>query len=48
MGLLRIFLRKDLAELVSDNVRLRVIGDYRRRARSGRDDRRRHCSDLGQ
>nr|WP_307104490.1 MULTISPECIES: isoprenyl transferase [unclassified Sphingomonas] len=30
MGLLRIFLRKDLAELVSDNVRLRVIGDYRR------------------
>ena len=30
MGLLRIFLRKDLAELVTDNVRLRVIGDYRR------------------
>ncbi len=30
MGLLRIFLRKDLAELVSDNVRLRVIGDYGR------------------
>lgn len=30
MGLLRVFLRKDLAELVSDNVRLRVIGDYRR------------------
>jgi len=30
MGLLRIFLRKDLAELVSDNVRLRVIGDYHR------------------
>jgi undecaprenyl diphosphate synthase len=30
MGLLRLFLRKDLAELVSDNVRLRVIGDYRR------------------
>ncbi|MES2753620.1 MAG: polyprenyl diphosphate synthase [Pseudomonadota bacterium] len=30
MGLLRLFIRSDLAELVADNVRLRVIGDYRR------------------
>ena len=30
MGLLRLFIRKDLAELVRDNVRLRIIGDFRR------------------
>ena len=30
MGLLRHFIRADLNELVRDNVRLRVIGDYRR------------------
>lgn len=30
MGLLRWFIRSDLAELVRENVRLRVIGDYRR------------------
>ena len=30
MGLLKFFLRNDLAELVRENVRLRVIGDYRR------------------
>ncbi|WP_375396378.1 isoprenyl transferase [uncultured Sphingomonas sp.] len=30
MGLLRHFIRSDLAELVRENVRLRVIGDYRR------------------
>lgn len=30
MGLLRIFIRSDLDELVRENVRLRVIGDYRR------------------
>lgn len=30
MGLLRLFIRSDLAELVEENVRLRVIGDYRR------------------
>lgn len=30
MGLLRLFIRNDLAELVRENVRLRVIGDYRR------------------
>lgn len=30
MGLLRIFIRSDLAELVEENVQLRVIGDYRR------------------
>ena len=30
MGLLRLFIRSDLAELVRENVRLRVIGDYRR------------------
>ena len=30
MGLLRHFIRTDLDELVSENVRLRVIGDYRR------------------
>ena len=29
-GLLRLFIRSDLAELVRDNVRLRVIGDYAR------------------
>jgi undecaprenyl diphosphate synthase len=30
MGLLRHFIRSDLAELVEENVRLKVIGDYRR------------------
>ena len=30
MGLLKLFIRQDLAELVRENVRLRVIGDYRR------------------
>ena len=30
MGLLRHFIRSDLDELVRENVRLRVIGDYRR------------------
>ena len=30
MGLLRLFIRSDLAELVAENVRLRIIGDYRR------------------
>ena len=30
MGLLKLFIRNDLAELVRENVRLRVIGDYRR------------------
>ncbi|MEH3037152.1 MAG: isoprenyl transferase [Sphingomonas adhaesiva] len=30
MGLLKFFIRHDLAELVRENVRLRVIGDYRR------------------
>ncbi|THD36854.1 MAG: isoprenyl transferase [Sphingomonas sp.] len=30
MGLLRHFIKSDLAELVSENVRLRVIGDYRK------------------
>ena len=30
MGLLRIFIRSDLDELVRENVRLKVIGDYRR------------------
>ena len=30
MWLLRLFIRSDLDELVRDNVRLRVIGDYRR------------------
>ena len=30
MGLLRLFIRSDLAELVRENVRLRIIGDYRR------------------
>lgn len=30
MGLLRIFIRSDLDELVRENVQLRVIGDYRR------------------
>jgi len=32
MGLLRLFIRADLAELIEENVRLRVIGDYRRLA----------------
>jgi len=30
MGLLRLFIRSDLAELVRENVRLRIIGDHRR------------------
>ena len=30
MGLLRVFIRSDLDELARENVRLRVIGDYRR------------------
>ena len=30
MGLLRLFIRSDLDELVRENVRLRIIGDYRR------------------
>ena len=30
MGLLRLFIRSDLAELVEENVRLRIIGDHRR------------------
>lgn len=30
MGLLRLFIKSDLAELVRENVRLKVIGDYRR------------------
>ncbi len=30
MGLLRLFIRSDLAELVRENVRLKVIGDFRR------------------
>lgn len=30
MGLMRIFIRSDLDELVAENVRLRVIGDYSR------------------
>ncbi|MFA6122808.1 MAG: isoprenyl transferase [Sphingomonas sp.] len=30
MGLLRLFISNDLDEMVRDNVRLRVIGDYRR------------------
>lgn len=30
MGLLRLFLRNDINELVRENVRLRVIGDYHR------------------
>src|SRR3546814_13509069 len=30
MALLRTFIRSDLDELVAENVRLRVIGDYRR------------------
>ena len=30
MGLLRLVIRSDLAELVRENVRLRVIGDFRR------------------
>ena len=29
-GLLRLFIRNDLKELVADNVRLRIIGDYAR------------------
>lgn len=30
MGLLRLFIRSDIDEMVRDNVRLRIIGDYRR------------------
>ena len=30
MGLLRIFIRSDLDEMARENVRLRIIGDYRR------------------
>lgn len=30
MGLLRLFIRTDIDEMVRDNVRLRIIGDYRR------------------
>ena len=30
MGLLKLFIRTDLDEMVRDNVRLRIIGDYRR------------------
>ena len=30
MGLLRLFIRTDLDEMVRDNVRLRIIGDFRR------------------
>jgi undecaprenyl diphosphate synthase len=30
MGLLRLFIRSDLDELIRDNVRLRIIGDYQR------------------
>ncbi|OWK34037.1 polyprenyl diphosphate synthase [Sphingomonas dokdonensis] len=30
MGLLRLFIRSDLAELVRENVRLKIIGDYGR------------------
>lgn len=30
MGLLRLFIRSDLAELQHENVRLRILGDYRR------------------
>ncbi|ONF97571.1 polyprenyl diphosphate synthase [Sphingomonas jeddahensis] len=30
MGLLRLFIRSDLAELVRENVRLKIIGDHRR------------------
>lgn len=30
MGLLKFFIRNDLAEMVRENVRLRVIGDFRR------------------
>ena len=30
MGLLRLFIRSDLHELLRENVRLRVLGDYRR------------------
>ena len=30
MGLLRVFIRSDLDELARENVRLRIIGDYRR------------------
>jgi undecaprenyl diphosphate synthase len=32
MGLLRLFIRSDLQEMVRENVRLRVLGDYRRLA----------------
>ena len=30
MGLLRLYIRSDIAELVADNVRLRILGDHRR------------------
>ena len=30
MGLLRLYIRSDIAELVGDNVRLRILGDYHR------------------
>ena len=30
MGLLRLYIRSDVAELVADNVRLRILGDHRR------------------
>jgi len=30
MGLLRLFIRSDIEEMVRENVRLRIIGDYRR------------------
>ncbi len=30
MGLLRLFIRSDIDEMVRENVRLRIIGDYRR------------------
>ena len=30
MGLLKLYIRADIAELVGDNVRLRILGDYRR------------------
>lgn len=30
MGLLRLFIRSDLAELIRENVRLKILGDYRK------------------
>jgi undecaprenyl diphosphate synthase len=30
MGLLKLYIRADIAELVGDNVRLRILGDFRR------------------